>query len=67
MFLEVVLDANEELILSPVVHAFDDEEIALEQMWGTTMFWTLTNLGATGDTEITVIYRGTEDPPPSGG
>lgn len=67
LFLEVVLDAAEELTLSPSVHAFSDEEITLVQQWDTKMYWTLTNLGTTGDTSLTVVYRGVEDPPPSGG
>ena len=62
MFLEVVLAAGEDLILSPLVDAFNDDSPG-----GTEMYWTLTNLGATGDTDVTLVYRGTEDPPPTGG
>lgn len=55
LFLEVILEANASLTLTPMIDAFNDDET-------NEMYWTITNLGATtGETGLQVTYRGTED------
>jgi hypothetical protein len=54
LLLEVVLEAGATLRLTPMVDAFSDDG-------DNKMLWTMTNLDATtGDTGLTVTYRGTE-------
>lgn len=53
LLLEVIVEAGATLRLTPMVDAFSDDG-------DNKMLWTLTNMGTTGDTSLTVTYRGTE-------